>query len=134
MKVLLDTHIIMWALSNDERLPREAEKIISRKENEIYYSTASVWEITIKHLKHPEHMPVSGKELSGYCRQAGYQELPVRDEYVYMLESLRRRVDAPRHKDPFDCLLIAQAKAEGMIFVTHDSLIPYYMESCIMSV
>lgn len=134
MKVLLDTHIILWALTNDERLPQQARIIISQSENEICYSTASIWEVAIKHISHPEHMPISGRQLSSYCRKAGYQMLPVQDGHVYALEGLRRVEGAPKHKDPFDCIMIAQAKVENMIFVTHDSLIPYYMEKCIVSV
>lgn len=109
-------------------------RIISQRDNEIYYSTASVWEVMIKHLNHPEHMPISGKRMSMCCQKAGYHMLPVSDEHVYALDGLRRMEDAPRHKDPFDCIMIAQAKAEGMIFITHDSLLPYYMEECIVSV
>ena len=134
MKVLLDTHIILWAITNDNRLPQKAIAIISQKENEICYSTASVWEVMIKHIYHPEHMPISGKQLSQYCRKAGYQMVPVQDRHVYALEGLRRMEGAPRHKDPFDCIMIAQAKVENMMFITHDSLLPYYMEECILSV
>lgn len=60
--------------------------------------------------------------------------LPVSDEHVYALDGLRRMEDAPRHKDPFDCIMIARSKAEGMIFITHNLLLPYYREECIVSV
>lgn len=72
MKVLLDTHIILWALTNDERLSEKAKTIILFRENDIYYSTASIWEISIKHMAHPEHMTLSGEQLSAYCQKAGY--------------------------------------------------------------
>lgn len=134
MKVLLDTHIILWALAGDEKLPQKAKMIISQRDNEIYYSTASIWEIMIKHMNHPEHMPISGRQMSTYCRKAKYHMLPVLDEHVYALEGLQRMENAPRHKDPLDCIMIAQAKAEKMIFVTHDSLLPDYMEECIVFV
>ncbi|MCM1183186.1 MAG: type II toxin-antitoxin system VapC family toxin [Roseburia sp.] len=134
MKLLLDTHIILWALTNDSKLPQKAGTVISQSENKIWYSTASVWEVMIKHLQHPEHMPISGRQLSKYCQEAGYQMLPVRDEHVYALEGLRRKEGAPPHKDPFDCIMIAQAKVESMMFMTHDYLLPYYMEECIISV
>lgn len=134
MKILLDTHIILWALTNDERLSEKAKSIISKNENDIYYSTASVWEIMVKHMSHPEHMPISGIQLSKYCGKAGYQMLPVMDEHVYALAGLRRNDDAPRHKDPFDRIMLAQAKAENIMFVTHDSLMAYYLETCIVSV
>ena len=134
MKVLLDTYIILWALTDNEKLPQKANMIIYRKDNEIYYSTASIWEVTIKHMNHPEHMPISGRQMSDYCQKAKYHMLPVLDEHVYALEGLRRKEDAPRHKDPFDCIMIAQTKAEKMIFVTHDSFLPDYMEECVVFV
>lgn len=134
MRILLDTHIILWALTGDERLPQKAVSIISKRDNEIYYSTASIWEVTIKYLNHPEHMPVSGKQMSIWCQRAGYHMLPISDKHVYALDSLHRAKDAPRHKDPFDCIMLAQAKTEDMMFVTHDSLLPHYMEEFIVFV
>ncbi len=76
MKILLDTHILLWALADDRRLPPKAKEIILREESEIYYSTVSVWEVSIKHSLHPEQMPISGQVLSGYCRKAGYRHYP----------------------------------------------------------
>ena len=63
MKVLLDTHILLWALSNDRRLPERAKRLIEDAENDIFYSIASLWEIEIKHLAHPDAMSVSSKEI-----------------------------------------------------------------------
>lgn len=134
MKILLDTHIILWALTNDERLPQKAGMIISKTENEIWYSAASVWEVTFKYMNHPDHMPISGKQLSQYCHRAGYRILPVQEHHVHALERLRRMENAPVHKDPFDRILISQAKAENMMFITHDSLLPWYREECIIAV
>lgn len=134
MKILLDTHILLWALSDDIKLPEKAKNIILQKENDIYYSTVSVWETAIKHSLHPEQMPVSGRALSGYCKRAGYSVLAVRDDHVWALETIKRPADAPRHNDPFDRMLIAQAKAEGMLFLTHDALLPYYNEAFIVAV
>lgn len=131
MKVLLDTHILLWALTDDKKLPDKARSMILSEGNDIYYSTASVWEVSIKHTIHPEQMPLSGRHLSDYCQLAGYSMLSVRDEHVYALETIRRAVDAPKHNDPFDRIMIAQAKAEDMLFVTHDALLPYYSEKCI---
>lgn len=134
MDLLLDTHILLWALTDDPKLPQEAKEMIQDEKNEIFYSTASVWEVSIKHSIHPENMPISGKELSEYCAKAGFQMLVVRDDHVYELETLKRSENAPKHNDPFDRIMVAQAKAEEMAFVTHDSLIPYYEEKCVISV
>ena len=62
MKILLDTHILLWAISNDARLLEKARKLI---ENEIYYSIVSLWEVEIKRLAHPEVMPISAEQLAG---------------------------------------------------------------------
>ena len=72
MNLLLDTHIIIWALNGDPRLPDKARKLILDKNNNIYYSTASIWEISIKHANHPDNVKFTGKELSQFCEAAGY--------------------------------------------------------------
>lgn len=134
MKVLLDTHILLWALSNDTRLPEKAKKLIENEENDIYYSIISLWEVEIKHLAHPDAMPVTAAELAEYCELSGFQRMPVKEKHIFSLAGLKRKKSAPPHKDPFDKMLICQACAENMIFVTHDSLIPGYCEPCILAV
>lgn len=134
MKVLIDTHIAIWAVLNDSRLPKQAKDIILDKENVIFYSTASVWEITIKHMLHPDRLRMNGNLLEKGCEENGYIALPILNKHVSALETLKRSNDAPKHNDPFDRILIAQAKAESLMFLTHDSLIPYYDELFIISV
>lgn len=134
MNLLLDTHILIWALSEDPRLPEKAREMILDPGNAIYYSTVSVWEIAIKHANHPDSVTFTGKAFSQYCQDAGFLPVEVRDKHVWALETLTRPIDAPAHHDPFDRMLIAQAKAENLSFLTHDSLIPYYEENCIVAV
>ena len=134
MNLLLDTYILIWALNEDPALPETARELILDPDNVIYYSTVSVWEIAIKHAAHPDNVEFTGKELSGFCMEAGFHCLEVKERHVFALETLKRPEDAPRHNDPFDRILVSQAKAENMVFVTHDSLIPYYGERCIMPV
>ena len=134
MKVLLDTHIILWALTDSDNLPQKARELITDSNNEIYYSLASAWEVAIKHLTHPNRIPVSETELLNYCKQAEYSQLAITENHILMLKTLHRPENAPKHNAPFDRMLIAQAKSENMIFVTHDSLIPYYNEPCVLSV
>lgn len=134
MRVLLDTHVLLWALTGSEKLSEKAKEIIMSRDNEVFYSTASVWEVSIKHSIHPEKMPISGGSFSEYCQRAGYEMLAIRDEHVYALETLSRKIGAPKHNDPFDRIMVAQAKAEEMLFVTHDTLIPYYNEECVVEV
>lgn len=134
MKVLLDTHIVLWTLENNVKLPEKARDIIENEDNQIYYSTASVWEIAIKHMAHPDKMLIGGRSFSEKCMGSGFEMLPVYDRYVYELETLMRSDDAPPHNDPFDRIMLSQAKADGLKFITHDSLIPYYNEECILAV
>ena len=134
MKILLDTHILLWALSNDERLPEKAKELIGNEENEIYYSIISLWEIEIKHLSHPDAMPISAEEIFRYCELSGYQKIIIKENHIFVMNKSNRKSDAPPHKDPFDRMLICQADVENMLFITHDSLIPSYNKSCILSV
>ena len=134
MNLLLDTHILIWALNADARLPEKAREMILDKDNAIYYSSVSVWEISIKHTNHPDSVSFTGKELAQFCQEAGFLPVEMRDKHVFALETITRTEGAPPHHDPFDRMLIAQAKAENMSFLTHDSLLPYYEEKCIIPV
>ena len=134
MNILLDTHILIWALNDDPRLPEKARELILDPDNAIYYSSISVWEVSIKHAIHPDNVSFTGKDLAGFCQDAGFLPVEMRDRHVFALETLTRAKGAPLHHDPFDMMLIAQAKAENMSFITHDSLLPWYREKCIISV
>ena len=134
MNLLLDTHILIWALNEDPRLPEKAREMILDPDNAIYYSTVSIWEVSIKHANHPDNVEFTGKELSQYCQEAGFLPVEMRDKHVFALGTIARAEDAPPHHDPFDRMLIAQAKAENMSFITHDSLLPFYNEKCIIPV
>ncbi|MBQ3374091.1 MAG: type II toxin-antitoxin system VapC family toxin [Anaerolineaceae bacterium] len=134
MKLLLDTHILLWALSDDPALPATARKMIINPENEIYYSIISPWEVEIKHLSHPEQMSIDAEKLTIYCREAGFFRLPVYEQHIMNLQKLQRPENAPVHKDPFDRIMICQAMEESMLFVTHDKLLGDYHEPCIYMV
>lgn len=128
MNILIDTHIAIWSVLDDPKLSKAAREILLDEKNKIYYSSASVWEITIKHMAHPETFLYSGYQLAKGCDENGFIALPVLNQHSFVLETLKRPENAPRHNDPFDRIMLAQAKAEGMYFLTHDSLIPYYQE------
>jgi len=129
MRILLDTHILLWALSNDEKLPKKARELIENEENEIYYSVVSLWEVEIKHLAHPDIMPVSAEEIADYCEQSGYKRIIIKETHVFAMKELKREKDAQPHKDPFARMLICQADVENMVFITSG-----YNKSCILSV
>jgi len=121
MNFLLDTHRALWALSDDERLTKEARGLITNEGNRIFVSVASMWEIAIKKALKPDKIPISGKEYLHYCGQAGYELLPIRETHVLSLENL-----PALHSDPFDRILVAQASAESLMLLTHDSVIAKY--------
>ena len=136
MNYLADTHILLWAITNHSKLPKKARTIIEDEENNIFYSFANIWEIAIKHALRKPDMPISSKEFNDYCLESGYIPLITEPQHAYATESLQYDAEsAPSiHRDPFDRLLLAQAKAEGMKLLTHDRLIPFYHEDCIVLV
>ncbi len=134
MKILVDTHIAMWSVFDTDKLPKKARDILSNSEDEFFYSAVSVWEITIKGIARPDLNITDGEVFAKCCEMAGFRELSLNKSHVFALKTLKRPQDAPKHKDPFDRILICQAKIENMKFLTHDSLIPYYGESFIISV
>lgn len=134
MKLLLDTHIALWAIADSSKLDAQTLKILQDPNNEIYYSVASVWEIAIKHQINPTNMPIPEEDFVALCEQVGLLRLDIKPEHINMIKTLRRVEQAPKHNDPFDRLILAQAKSEDFIFITHDSLIPDYNETCIMKV
>jgi PIN domain nuclease of toxin-antitoxin system len=121
MRILLDTHIILWAVTDSPKLPEAAREMIQNERNQIYFSSASIWEVAIKHSLAPEQLPVSSRDLLRYVEQSGYEELPVSAEHAVAVEAL-----LPVHKDPFDRILVAQAGAEPMRLLTHDRLLEKY--------
>jgi PIN domain nuclease of toxin-antitoxin system len=131
-EILLDTHMILWAMLDDPKLNNKMRNIILDPNNTIYYSIASMWEVQIKY--DIKKMPISGIEFMHYCEQSGYHKLPVDDLHVVELAGLVRDEAAPYHNDPFDRILISQAKAEGFTFLTHDSLLRGYNEPCLVEV
>ncbi|MCR4735294.1 MAG: type II toxin-antitoxin system VapC family toxin [Treponema sp.] len=130
--ILLDTHIIFWMILGDERLSQKAKNLIKENIGSIYYSIASMWEVQIKY--DIKKMPISGIEFMHYCEQSGYHKLPIDDLHVAELAGLERDETFPVHNDPFDRILLSQAKAEGFTFLTHDSLFRGYKEACLMEV
>lgn len=121
MRLLLDSHIVLWALTNDARLSLQARNLILDQNNELYVSSATIWEIAIKHGLKRSDVPFSGTDAVGYCRAAGYLFLDVRPEHAAATEAL-----PPLHGDPFDRLLIAQARVEPLHLLTNDEVVASY--------
>ena len=128
--VLLDTHIILWAMSKDSKLNTKMRDIILNPNNRLFYSIASMWEVQIKYAL--KKIPISGIEFMHYCEQSGYHKLPIDDLHVVELAGLQRDESAPTHNDPFDRIMLSQAKAEGFTFLTHDPFFRGYNEPCVV--
>ena len=115
MKLLLDSHVALWALINSPRLSDVVRDMIRDEKNDVYFSAATVWEIAIKHRLARKDMPVSGQEASEYFIEAGYIELPITAIHTVATEELPLH-----HSDPFDRILVAQAITEPLRLLTHD--------------
>lgn len=127
MNVLLDTHVALWAITDSPQLSPKAREILLGARSHLWVSTASLWEIAIKHSLGRGAMPVSGEEALGYFRQAGYGILPIEPEHAVAVEQL-----ASHHQDPFDRLLVAQALTEPMRLLTHDERVASYNDAIIL--
>jgi len=121
MKVLLDTHLLLWAAGTPSRLSRAAVKSINNPRNELLFSAASLWEVAIKRGLGRSDFQADPRLLRRGLLDNGYAELPILSDHVVAIESL-----PPIHKDPFDRLLVAQATVEGITLLTADSVVAEY--------
>jgi len=121
MKLLIDTHLLLWAAGQPRRLPSAARKLINDPRNELLFSVASLWEIAIKKGLGREDFRVDPRLLRRGLLDNGYGELPIAGEHAVAVDSL-----PPLHKDPFDRILIAQAMAESITLLTSDPLLVQY--------
>ncbi|MCK6557291.1 type II toxin-antitoxin system VapC family toxin [Candidatus Binatia bacterium] len=121
MKLLLDTHLLLWAAGAPKRLPAVARKLINDSRNELLFSVASLWEIVIKRSLGRDDFRVDPRVLRRGLLDNGYAELAIRGEHALAVDSLQ-----PIHKDPFDRLLLAQAQVESVTLLTADPLLGRY--------
>ncbi len=121
MKLLLDTHLLLWAAGTPKRLPAAARRLIEDAGNTLLFSAASLWEIAIKRNLGRADFQVDARLLRRGLLDNGYEELPVSSEHAVFIDSL-----PDLHKDPFDRILIAQATVEGIALLTSDTVIAQY--------
>jgi PIN domain nuclease of toxin-antitoxin system len=121
MKLLLDTHLLLWAAGKPNRLSAAARRSIDSTANELLFSAASVWEVAIKRGLGRNDFQADPRLLRRGLLDNGYTELPILSDHVVAIESL-----PPIHKDPFDRLLVAQATVEGITLLTADSIVAKY--------
>jgi len=119
MKLLLDTNILLWAAA--DKLPASVEKYILDESNELYYSSASIWEIVIKRGLNRPDFDVSPHLLNKSLVENGYLQIPISVEHTLLTGTLPMI-----HKDPFDRILVAQSIAEGISLLTTDERIAEY--------
>lgn len=121
MKLLLDTHLLIWAAADDPALPDPARSVIEDLDNTLYFSVASMWEIVIKSALGRQDFQLDVRVLRRNLLDAGYEELSIEAKHAFEVVSL-----PPIRKDPFDRLLVGQAIAEGIMLLTHDDQIRQY--------
>ena len=119
MKLLIDTHLLLWAAS--DMLPDKAIPFFSAEENELFFSSANIWEIIIKKGLNRPDFQVDPIALYWGLLDNGYAEIAVTSRHALLVGSLPLI-----HKDPFDRILVAQAKAEGMALLTSDKSVSHY--------
>lgn len=135
MKILLDTHAIIWALTDDPALSKKAKAEISDSKNTIYYSLASIWEIAIKNVKAPERCPYNEKEIADLCNKSGFLLLDITAVHIYGLRNLTIKPGKELYNhDPFDRILLSQAKSENMKLFSHDTNFDNYDERCVVKI
>jgi PIN domain nuclease of toxin-antitoxin system len=121
VKLLLDTHLLLWAAGEPERLSTRARALINDAGNELLFSPASLWEIAIKRGLGRRDFQVDARLLRRGLLDNGYGELPIVSDHVVAIEDL-----PPIHRDPFDRVLVAQATVEGIALLTMDPLVARY--------
>ena len=124
MKLLLDTHILLWAANDPQRLSETTRTLLLEPANTLYFSAVSLWEIVIKRGLGRSDFIVDPHRLRRLLLANGYTELAVTSEHVLQVDRL-----PPLHKDPFDRLLIAQAQTEALLLVTVDDMVLQYKDA-----
>ena len=127
MQLLLDTHIALWAVTESARLPNAARALIEDERNEVHVSVASLWEIAIKHAFRAKAMPFSAAQAHEAFVDSGYVLVDIETPHVLGLEALE-----PLHRDPFDRILVAQARTFPLRLLTVDEQVARYDPSIIL--
>ncbi len=121
MKLLLDTHILLWAAGRPEKLSRKARRLLDDPDNALIFSAVSLWEIVIKQGLGRDDFDVNARQLRRGLLDNEYGELAVTSAHALAIDDL-----PPLHKDPFDRMLLAQSRVEGFTLLTADAQILQY--------
>jgi PIN domain nuclease of toxin-antitoxin system len=121
LKILLDTHLLLWAAGGSRRLSKRARQLLEDPDTEPFFSAASVWEVAIKRGLGREDLHVDAGLFRRGLLDNGYTELTITSAHAVAAGAL-----PPIHKDPFDRILIAQSQVEGITLLTTDPLVAKY--------
>ena len=121
MRLLLDTHVLLWTIAESRRLSAAARALIGEPDNELTFSSVSLWELAIKAGRGRDDFRIDVSSLRRSLFDNDYVELPMTGAHVVALGSL-----PPLHRDPFDRMLVAQAIVEGLTLVTSDPAVGKY--------
>lgn len=121
MNFLLDTHVLLWALLAPARLSEPTRELIEDASHGVYFSAVSIWEIAIKSATGRSVVPPPPTAVWAGATQAGFLQLPVTAQHAAVVIEL-----PPIHRDPFDRLLVAQARSEPMTLLTRDATLAKY--------
>jgi PIN domain nuclease of toxin-antitoxin system len=119
MRLLLDSHVLIWCLESPERLTRQAQQTIADPRNQVFFSAASIWELALKAAKGKLRLP---ETFLDDLITNGFDPLPVRVEHAMAVITMI----GSEHADPFDRMLLSQAKIEGLLLVTRDAHLKAY--------
>jgi PIN domain nuclease of toxin-antitoxin system len=125
VRILLDTHLLLWAAAAPQRLPASVRSLLRDQDTAPLFSAASIWEVVIKASLGRTDFQVDPQRLRHGLLLHGYEELPITGEHALMVRTL-----PPRHKDPFDRILLAQAQGEGLTLWTSDRDLAAYGPPC----
>lgn len=121
MQLLLDTHILLWAAYSPEKLPPATVEQLSDESNDLLFSAASIWEVAIKASQRRDDFHADPRVLRRELLESGYRELTITGAHAVAVAGL-----PPIHRDPFDRILVAQARVEGITLITSDRKVAAY--------
>ena len=131
MQILLYTHTLIWALEDNPKLTDNAKDLITDVNNTIFVSSASIWEIAIKSSAKSD-FPYKPEQIITLCSRIGFRIIGIGVNEFKVYNSLKIKDNETVNNDPFDKILISQAKVNEMKLLTHDHLIKKYDEACIV--
>ena len=121
MTYLLDTHVLLWAAGEPQRLTPETQNLLRDPATDLTFSTASIWEVVIKSALGRSDFRVDPRQLRDGLLRNGYGELAIRSDHTLAVGQL-----PPIHNDPFDRILVAQAQVENITLLTMDAQLARY--------